>query len=754
MADYDGDYEVLARPPVAMGTLDDRDGDNDSDGLTLKGFTDILIEIQEQPAWRQQANREMDYLAGNQLDSDILQKMKERGIPPAIENLVGPAIESIMGAEAKKRTDWRVIPDGAQEGQDVADAFNEKLNEAERRSRADRGCSDAYLGQVSVGIGWLEVGRERDPFKYPYRCTPINRNEIYWDWFAKDPMLADARWLLRTKWYPEDVVKLMFPEQAELIGHIGNGWTGYDPMFTEGSQSTGLFNSLANERGFTIEEAEWRNTSQHRLRLYEVWTRCWHNALVLRLPDGRVKELDPNNPIHFNAVAYGIKPVWAMVSKVRQSWWCGPHKLADNPSPHRHKHFPYVPFWGHKEDQTGVPYGRIRNMMYQQDNVNATQAKIRWGLAARVIQRTKGAVAMKDEQFRQMVARPDADIILDAKHMGEPGAQFKIDRNFEINEQQYKMLADARTAIQKAAGITNEFQGIENTSRSGVQENARIEQSQQALADLDDNFRESRTQVGELLLSMIVQDSIGQPEQVMVSGRHIKPDKLVDLNRPVQDETGYQYFENDVERTLLKVTLDDVPSSPSFRTQQLNALSEAYKAAPPEYQRIMMPHMMALMDVPDKEEIIKAIKEADAQPSQDMLEMQRKMQELDIKARLIEAQVKQIEANAVKTLNEAQYNAIQTAATAVQMPATMPVADKVMENSGYVHPVPAGVDPGLSDIELQQAQQQAVQQQAAQSPNTNPTSPKPVLSQPDGPAASPNAGQAQGIETQRVEDNV
>ena len=136
------------------------------EGLTLETFTRFFHEILDQPPWRSEADREMDYKDGNQLSSDLLTKMSELGIPPAIEPLIGPAIESILGAEAKKRTDWRVIPDGDKEGQEVADALNYKLNQAERHSRADRSCSDAYEGQVSVGLGWVEVSRSQDPFKY------------------------------------------------------------------------------------------------------------------------------------------------------------------------------------------------------------------------------------------------------------------------------------------------------------------------------------------------------------------------------------------------------------------------------------------------------------------------------------------------------------------------------------------------------------------------------------------------------------
>ena len=116
--------------------------------MTSREFAAIIDEAIDQPPWRGQADIEADYVDGNQLDSKLLARLKSMGVPPAKENIIGPAIAAVCGYEAKTRTDWRVSPDGDPEGQDVADGLNYRLNQAERHSKADAAMSEAFRPQA------------------------------------------------------------------------------------------------------------------------------------------------------------------------------------------------------------------------------------------------------------------------------------------------------------------------------------------------------------------------------------------------------------------------------------------------------------------------------------------------------------------------------------------------------------------------------------------------------------------------------
>lgn len=671
----------------------------DVDHETLK---EILYEIQEQPPWRSQADKEMDYCDGNQLDTETLQAMREKGIPTVIENLLGPAMEDMSGMERKSRTDWRVEADGDEdkEADAVAKAISYKLSQAERRSGADKALTEVYGPLSKVGVGWIEVSREKDPFKFPYKVSHVHRNEMWRDWYSKNSDMSDARWCMRRRWVSVDSAMSMFPKQQDLIMQAGRGWGNvYDMSILARDSGTGteLAQSWDIERGWNIEEQQWRDPNGKRVCLFQLLTRDYDTAMILRMPNGRVVEFNLNDPMHLMAVSQGFQLEKAPISRIRNTFFLGPHVLES--APIEFKRFNFVQFLGKTEDRTGVPYGVIRWLMSLQDEVNARISKMIWRLSATRVIRTAGAVKMKDTLFRQMVGRHDADIILDQQHMAMPGAKFEIDGNLDLNQQQYNRLLDLRQSIAHIAGVSAAMSGdVKPVNAQAMSQS--IEQSVQSQATTNDNHAYGRTQVGELLLELIVKD-LGKSEQsVVIKGNPITPTQTIVLNSPTTDPVlGHEYLTNDVQRTMMKVVLDEVPSTPSFRQQQLSALSEAFKSSPPEYQAIMMPHLMHLTNIPNKDDIIKAIQEINSQKNitADQVEQRvkeavdkaktewmvdQKNRDLDIKDRESQARIEKMVTEQVNNRIEAIYSAVQAAGQIVAMPAVVPVSDQVLRSAG------------------------------------------------------------------------
>ena len=402
-------------------------------------------------------------------------------------------------------------------------------------------------------------------------------------------------------------------------------------------------------------------------------------------------------------------------------------------------------------------------MIYQQDSVNSGTGKLRWGMSVVRTERTKGAVAMTDAQFRQQIARPDADIVLDPEHMARQGATFKVHRDFQLNDQQFQLLQDARQAIERVSVITSGFQGKSGTATSGVQEQTQVDQTNQSLGTLMGNYKVARTRVGELLMALIVADWGSKQQTVTIEGQDgVTEDRVIVLNKPEVDPvTGMAYLSNDLMRTMLKVSLSDVPSSSSYRAHQLRTLGETTKSLPPDYQAAVLPFMVALMDMPFKRDVVRAIRAVSQQETPEAIEKRikeeiqkalvaaghdLKARELDMKERKTEAEIKQIMAQAVQVGVQAAFSAMQGGAQVAQMPQIAPIADAIMQSAGYKKPTPGGDDPnyptGPAPIPVEPGPTPlppGVQQ------NTSPTFP-PV-------PQAPEQGM-QGIETPTTADNL
>lgn len=732
-------------------------------GISLREYENIVNEIENQPSWRAIADQDMDYADGKQLDSDLLRRQKELGIPPAVENRISPALRSLSGYEAVTRTDWRVTPNGEVEGREVAEAINYKLNQAEKKSKADKACSNAFSAQIACGIGWVEVSRESDPFKYPYRCRAVHRNEIHWDMTSEEPDLSDARWLRRQKWLRPERIAQVFPEHAELVyalGKHGSQWYELDPMM-DGGGDTGLQNAWHQGRHSTIAEHRWYNQANKEMCLVELWYRRWVTIFVIKTPNGRVVEYDADNPSHIAAVAYGkAKVLKANVSKVRRSYWLGRHCLHDGESPYKHSHFPYVPFIGFKENSSGVPFGYVRDMRFPQDSLNSGISKLRWAMSVVRVERTKGAVDMTDAQLRKQIAKPNSDIVLNPQHMAQQGSRFEVHRDYQLTDQHYQMLQDNRASIVAVSDITQGFMGKSGNATSGRQEQMQIEQSNQSLAVIMDNFRQARTLIGEQLMSLIIEDMGNDEQAVIIAGDAITPARKVVVNKPeVDPETGMIYLSNDIQRTALSVSLEDVPSTNAYRGQQLNAMSEAVKSLPPQYQAAVLPFMMSLMDIPKKEQVIEAVKQAQQQQTPEQIQQQIdqavqeallkanidiKNKEFELKQQLSASEIKEREAKAVQIGVQAAYAAMQAGAQVAQIPQIAPVADEIMKSAGYQAPNPIGDDPNYPTAAMPVASVGSEQLPQVQT-NTSPAMP-PVPQQAPSPM--------KGVETPRTTDNL
>jgi len=621
--------------------------------ITEEEWGQWLIEIHDQPPFRKQQDRDCDYYDNNQLDAEQLAEIERRGMLPVVENLVQPTIDVVLGLEAKMRTDWRVQAD-TDEFQDVAEAFSQKLHEAERESHADYALSDAYASEVKAGLGWVEVIRARDPFEYPYEVNAVHRREMYWDWASRDRTMKDARYLLRRRWFDVDTVAAYFPRFKEGLRQVGSG-TNIDTWIRADMEAAARGFELEWTGRMSTEEWEWRDTSRRRLALFQVYYRRPVRGYVFSMPDGRHVEFDPRNQWHMAAVGSGrVKPRVAVFSKLRQAIYCGPFKLSDGDVERRKT--PYTPFWAYREDLTGVPYGLIRSMISPQDEVNARTQKMLWYLAAKRVTMDSDALDTQQNDVQEMleeIARADSVVQLNPNRTNRDDKAFQVNDNLTLADAQWKVLQDKRETLQKVRGIFNAMLGSEDGAHSGIAINSLIEQSMTVLASIQSNYQFGRRVVGDDIVELIRQDHIGREVEILVEGQGARK-KTIILNQRVRDEqTGMIVLENDVERSRLKVALEDVPSTPAYRAQQMLIMSEIVKSAPPEIQAILYPVYLEGTEHPKRKELADQIRKMtgtqnpdDLPPEERAAVMQQQAEAADLNKRMAMAQLAEQEGKA------------------------------------------------------------------------------------------------------------
>lgn len=578
----------------------------------------FLDDMRVQPNWRADADVEADFYDSNQYSPDIAAKLQARGLPPTPVNLIAPAINLVTGMEAKTRQDWSVVPfDGTKQNRLMAKALAVHLKEAEVQSDADEAIADAYGDQVKVGLGWVYVGRETDPFRYGYRVENVNRREIWWDMRARRRDLSDARYLVRRKWHDLDVLKAMFPQHVRLIEQAGTGTAMWDPteFYLTFPHTKGSF----LDRDWSLEEIEWRDTDRERLCLYEIWYRVYVSGLVMKFIDGRVVEFDQRNPFHRMSVIPGqnrpaaAQLVRAPYAKMRRAWWLGPFRLSDDLSPCPHNDFPYTPFWGYREDRTNVPYGLIRSMKPMQEEINARRAKMLWQLSAKTMIIEDDAVA-DHEKARRELSRPDAYLVLDSNResLTKPGAWkgYEIHEHAGLTSQQMEAYQESKRDLERVTQISAPAQGRlpEDKPLPGVALAQLIEQSTTTLAKINSNMKWARQRVGHQVLAHLIEDNRDRELPTRVKDNGVT--RVVVLNQRVQPKEPGQlaYRNNDIVMVRTRIELASIPDTPTYRSMLQLQITELIKALPEELQGVLLPLWINTFDLPNADQIAEEVR--------------------------------------------------------------------------------------------------------------------------------------------------
>ena len=581
-------------------------------------FRGLISDIKAQPDWRSLATRCVDYYDHKQLTREQINKMRELGMPDITENLIHPAINSMLGNEAQRRQDWMVAPDD-DDSQEVAEALNAKLNECMRIAEANSRCSEAYASQIKSGIGWLGVSRSENPFEADYHIEYVHRDEISYDMRGRAANLSDARWVSRRRFLDKDEAKAFLPKKHwPLVDLVAGKWQNIADHW-EFAQECGSdkMDAMLSEWESNSANIEYvLDTERERVPVYEVYYREFKSVIVISFADGMKEEYKRGDQRQAEALTTGqATAARATIKKMRRRWFLGPHKIVDEPSPYPHDKFPYVPFFGYREEDTNMPYGVVRSMIDSQDAYNNCIIRIHHILNTKRIIASEDATEMTADQVQEEASRKDGYITL------KNGKTYNRDMYIEQDwNELHKLIALSEKHEQKVrdcSGIYQAFSGKAQGDQSGVAIASLAELGAVTLAEVNDNYAYGRKQVAELMLAFIVHDIGDKETQVNAKQEASQNRKKIVLNRRMEtmqsgagDVDEGANSNNIVSMAKYQVALTSVHASPGYRQHTYMRLMEMYQQSGDFEKSILFPMIIESSEMPKKDEFLKKYNDA------------------------------------------------------------------------------------------------------------------------------------------------
>lgn len=672
------------------------------------------MELDRQAENRYQQALDEDYFDNIQFTDEEIAELKDRGQPATVYNVISTSVNWVLGSERRGRTDFKILPRGKEDAKQ-AEQKTKYLKYLSDVNRTPFHRSRAFGDAVKVGIGWLEVGaQDEDDGETIYDRYESWRNMLF-DSASTELDGSDMRYQFRSKWVDEDIAVALFPKRAAQIA--------------DAVTDSVLYGSFELADGdIAMDQSEWDRSdtgalgtvvthNRRRVRLIEAWYRVPEMVKKVRGGPFNGQVFDSKDQRHVEALQQGFNVVEKVMMRTRVAILTTKDLLWEGPSPYRHNKFKFVPIWGYKRGRDGLPYGMIRGLRDIQDDVNKRMAKALHIISTNKVVMDEGALpdGVTIEEFADEVSRSDAIIVK------KQGKELILNADRELEPAHLEFASRNIQMIQQAGGVTDELLARNTNATSGVAIQRRQEQGSLATSHFFDNLRLAEQMRGEIELSLVEQFAT-EEKQFRITNQRGTPE-FVTINDGLP--------ENDITRTKADFVISEAEWRATMRQAASAELADLVAKMPPEVGLAILDLLVDDMDVTNREEIIKRIRQINGMRDPDAVELtpeemqkqeaaakqaaaQEAMFNAELAGKEADAAKKQAEAKRIEaqTLNEkmtAAGTAMEAATAIVQLPTIAKVADNLLQDAGW-----AGANPAAG---LPPMPQQPAMPEPAQDPN-------------------------------------
>lgn len=560
---------------------------------------------------RYQMALDCDFYDGLQWDPDDIETLKERGQWPLVFNLIKPVVDWISGTQKRTPMDWKVLPRHEQGGElaEVKTALMKYLGDVNNEPWA---ISQAFKESITAGIGWLDNGVRGDQSEEPiYSACESWRNVLY-DSSSQERDLDDARYLFRWKWVDRDIALALFPERQSVIEQatqksvslITGGLDEQGEEFWYLGQAMGgdPDHIKSFDRRSFVSDTAYLNYQRRRVRLIEGWYKAPKRAQVMRgLGPLHGQVFDESDPAMRAAVDQGMVSLFdTMTFEMRCAVFTEGALLWAGPSPYQHNRFPLTPIWCFRRGRDNAPYGVIRQLRDPQEDYNKRASKALWLLSTNRVIMEEGAVDDVDE-LREEAARPDSMIV------HKRGYQIELRSDASLAQGQFELMERDHMHIQSSSGVTDELLGRKTNAVSGKAIEARQAQGSVTTAEIFDNLRFAKQLHGQKLMSLCEQ-YMTEPRVIRLTGGKGQIEWL-NINQPVEQPDGSVRFVNDITDEQADFVVSEQDYHATTRAAMFEELMAMSGKLPPEIAMKLLPQILELSDIPNKDEFINELRQ-------------------------------------------------------------------------------------------------------------------------------------------------
>lgn len=557
-------------------------------------------ELDRQYANRVQRATDDDFYDNIQWSADDAQTLTERGQKPIVYNVISASIDWVTGTERRMRTDFKILPRHKKHGK-PAERKTQLMKYLSDTSKAPFHVSRAFTDSVKTGLGWLEDAIADDDDEEENLYTRYeNWRFMLWDSKSTELDLKDARYVIRTKWIDHDVARAIFKGRNGTLHNsvsMSDSYSsldeyGDDPMDEAELEESGSFDSNRNRMD---------GYSRERLRVIEMWFK--RPAEIQRIKGGPHNGdiYDKSSISHINSVERGeAKLIKRTAMRMHVALFTTAGMLWLSESPYRHNNYPFTPVWGKRRASDNMPYGMIRGLRDIQEDVNKRASKALWILSTNKIVMEDGAVE-DIEELREENARPDAIIVK------QPNKELRLDAERELPQHHLELMSRNIAMIQQSSGVTDELLGRKTNATSGVAIRQRQDQGSVATVLYFDNLRFAMQVRGEKQLSNVEQ-FMDEEKQFRITNMRGSPE-FIDINNG-EDE-------NDINASKADFIISDADWNATMRQAAVTELLEVMTRFPPEVGMVLLDLLVENMDLPNRDEIVKRIRQITGQKDPD-----------------------------------------------------------------------------------------------------------------------------------------